>query len=88
MLSPVIALLSLSTLVTAHSWLHCTSHNNTGILAEMKANAWTTPEKDIDPLMPWFADLCHGWPRAKQNPGFWEYEGVEYLWNLPKAHAS
>jgi hypothetical protein len=35
--------------------------------------------------MPWFADLCHGWPRAKQNPGDWATEGIEYLWDLPAA---
>ena len=27
--------------------------------------------------MPWYADLCHGWPRAKHNPGMWTDEGVE-----------
>jgi hypothetical protein len=32
--------------------------------------------------MPWFADLCHGWPRAKQNPGDWIDETNFYLWDL------
>lgn len=32
--------------------------------------------------MPWFADLCHGWPRAKQNPGDWVDESTNYTWNL------
>jgi hypothetical protein len=32
--------------------------------------------------MPWFAYLCHGWPRAKQNPGNWIYETDHYLWDL------
>lgn len=36
----------------------------------------------IDPLMPWFAHLCHGWPRAKQNPGDWVDESSHYHWDL------
>lgn len=32
--------------------------------------------------MPWFADLCTGWPRAKQNPGDWIDESTNYLWEL------
>jgi hypothetical protein len=75
-------LLSLLPLAASHSWLHCTSHNNTGIYADMVANAKSSPEKDIDPLMPWYADLCHGWPRAKQNPGNWIDEGLECTFSL------
>lgn len=71
---------------SAHSWLHCTSHDNTDILEWMKTNA-TAHGSDhiIDPLMPWFADLCHGWPRAKQNPGDWVDETKNYLWDLQAA---
>jgi hypothetical protein len=32
--------------------------------------------------MPWYANLCHGWPRAKQNPGDWVDETKYYLWDL------
>ena len=32
--------------------------------------------------MPWYADLCHGWPRAKQNPGDWVDESINYIWDL------
>ncbi|KAI4934473.1 hypothetical protein J4E85_002330 [Alternaria conjuncta] len=35
--------------------------------------------------MPAFANLCHGWPRGKQNPGDWRDEGIEYIWDLPAA---
>jgi hypothetical protein len=38
--------------------------------------------------MPWFANLCHGWPRAKQNPGDWVDESDHYLWDLSKAASS
>ena len=34
----------------AHSWLHCTHHNNTGIKADMAAAAAETPPREIDPL--------------------------------------
>jgi hypothetical protein len=81
-----IASSTLLTLASAHSWLHCTSHDNTDILKWMKSNA-TAHGSDhvIDPLMPWFADLCHGWPRAKQNPGDWFDEIKNYLWDLQAA---
>jgi hypothetical protein len=36
----------------------------------------------IDPLMPWYANLCHGWPRAKKNPGDWVEESSWYVWDL------
>ncbi|KAH7406606.1 hypothetical protein DE146DRAFT_777944 [Phaeosphaeria sp. MPI-PUGE-AT-0046c] len=73
---------ALSTTI-AHSWLGCTDHENKYILEWMKSKA-TTHGKDhiIDPLMPWFAYLCHGWPRAKQNPGNWVDETNNYLWDL------
>jgi hypothetical protein len=73
-------------LASTHSWLHCTSHNNTNVLEWMKSNA-TAHASDhvIDPLMPWFADLCHGWPRAKQNPGDWVGETKNYAWDLQAA---
>jgi hypothetical protein len=32
--------------------------------------------------MPWYATLCHGWPRAKQNRGNWIEESTNYLWTL------
>ena len=32
--------------------------------------------------MPWFANLCHGWPRAKHNPGDWIDESSNYLWDI------
>ncbi|KAB2109434.1 hypothetical protein AG0111_0g399 [Alternaria gaisen] len=51
----------------------------------MAAAAAETPPREIDPLRPWYAELCHGWPRAKQNPGNWQDEGLEYLWDLPAA---
>ncbi|CAO2649705.1 Nn.00g009970.m01.CDS01 [Neocucurbitaria sp. VM-36] len=67
---------------SAHSWLHCTRHNNTGIRSDMEEAAAETPYREVDPLMPWFADLCHGWPRAKQNPGDWIEESSNYIWDL------
>jgi hypothetical protein len=41
----------------------------------------------VDPLMPWYAYLCHGWPRAKKNPGDWKEESEWYLWDLQKERA-
>lgn len=35
---------------SAHSWLHCTNHNNTGIRAEMAAAAIENPLAPVDPL--------------------------------------
>ena len=98
----LLALSSLST-TSAHSWLHCTKHDNKEILEKMKVSP-TTPvpsgqaqffnthpqkaaaagENPVDPVGPWFADLCHGWPRAKQNPGNWIKESDDYLWDLRK----
>ncbi|KAH9862406.1 hypothetical protein J1614_011061 [Plenodomus biglobosus] len=48
----------------------------------MIAASLENPPRTIDPLGPWFADLCHGWPRAKQNPGNWIDESTNYLWTL------
>lgn len=79
------ALLTLP-LTAAHSWVHCTSHNNTEILKLMKSNAKGYGNtKVVDPLMPWYAHYCLGWPRAKQNPGDWVDETVHYLWDIQKA---
>jgi hypothetical protein len=35
---------------SAHSWLHCTKHNNIGIKADMAAAAAETPPREVDPL--------------------------------------
>ncbi|KAF1942422.1 hypothetical protein EJ02DRAFT_312253, partial [Clathrospora elynae] len=72
-------------LAAPHSWLHCTSHNNTGIRADMAAAAAESPYREVDPLMPWYASLCAGWPRAKQNPGDWVNESTHYIWDLQRA---
>ncbi|KAF1916668.1 hypothetical protein BDU57DRAFT_548325 [Ampelomyces quisqualis] len=79
----ILAITFLLPLTIAHSWLGCTDHDNSEILNWMKTNA-TAFGKDhvIDPLMPWFAHLCHAWPRAKQNPGDWIDESSNYLWAL------
>ncbi|KAF2822348.1 hypothetical protein CC86DRAFT_300945 [Ophiobolus disseminans] len=82
--------LSVFSTASAHSWLHCTAlhctaHNNTGILADMKVTAAAENAPVIDRLMPWFANLCQGWPRAKQNPGNWTEETTNYLWDISKA---
>ncbi|KAH3946616.1 hypothetical protein HBH98_081710 [Parastagonospora nodorum] len=70
----------------AHSWVHCIDHDNKDILEWMKANATKYgKEMIIDPLMPWYAHLCHGWPRFKQNPGDWVDETITYLWDLEGA---
>jgi len=42
--------ITLLTTAAAHSWLHCTNHNNTGVKAEMAAAALETPPRTIDPL--------------------------------------
>ncbi|KAH6882934.1 hypothetical protein BKA58DRAFT_374160 [Alternaria rosae] len=41
---------TLFTTASAHSWLHCTNHNNTGIKAEMAAAAIENPLAPVDPL--------------------------------------
>jgi hypothetical protein len=41
---------TLFTTASAHSWLHCTKHNNTGIKADMAAAAAEIPPREIDPL--------------------------------------
>ncbi|CBX91230.1 predicted protein [Plenodomus lingam JN3] len=43
-------LLTLTSLAKSHSWLHCTAHNNTGILADMKAASLEDPPRTIDSL--------------------------------------
>jgi hypothetical protein len=32
--------------------------------------------------MPWYSYMCHGWPRAKENPGNWINESSNYVWNI------
>ncbi|KAJ4363949.1 hypothetical protein N0V83_009402 [Neocucurbitaria cava] len=51
----------------------------------MAKAAAETPYREVDPLMPWFAHLCHAWPRAKQNPGDWADESSTYAWDLSLA---
>lgn len=73
-------------LTSAHSWLHCTSHNNTIILQQMKDAAVQYGKSHIiDLLIPWFVQYFNSWPRAKYNPGDWVDETKNYLWNLPQA---
>ncbi|KAH8721587.1 hypothetical protein GQ44DRAFT_741803 [Phaeosphaeriaceae sp. PMI808] len=81
-----ITILALGHLSSAHSWAYCTSHDNSQILEWMKGNA-TEYGKDrvVDPLMPWFAHFCKGWPRSKQNPGDWIEETNTYLWDIQDA---
>jgi hypothetical protein len=50
------------------------------ILANSSQKAAAAGEDPVDPLMPWFAEYCHAWPRAKQNPGSWIEETDHYLW--------
>lgn len=66
--------------VSAHSWIECVNHDNSQILPWMQGNA--TQNVLIDPAMPWYANFCHGWPRAKQNPGNWIDESTNLVWNL------
>jgi len=33
-------------------------------------------------VQPEYAYFCHGWPRAKQNPGDWIEETNEYLYTV------
>jgi hypothetical protein len=76
------ALAAIASTATAHSWLGCVDHDNSRILPWMKGNATLAPPVLIDPLMPWFANFCHGWPRAKKNPGDWIDESTNYVWNI------
>jgi hypothetical protein len=84
-----ITILYLVAAPSAHSWLGCTSHDNNDVLEWVISNT-TVFGKDhiVDPLTPWFADLCHGWPRAKQNPGDWVDESSNYIWHISKTLSS
>ncbi|KAF2124588.1 hypothetical protein P153DRAFT_301965 [Dothidotthia symphoricarpi CBS 119687] len=84
-LTPVFYTLFFAASSCAHSWLHCTDHNDV-ILEWMKENATLyDPPREVDPLMPWFSHLCAGWPRAKHNPGFWADESTNYAWHISAA---
>ncbi|KAF2032782.1 hypothetical protein EK21DRAFT_109527 [Setomelanomma holmii] len=92
--SNTITTFSFLTLTAAHSWLSCTDHDNKNIIDWMKSNVTECvpvlpirPDCIVDPLMPWFAYLCKGWPRAKQNPGDWQDESSNYLWSINEATA-
>ena len=71
--------------VSAHSWLGCTDQDNKLILEWMKGNI-TEYEKPgdlvVDTFAPGLAPFCHGWPRAKHNPGDWIDESSNYLCDI------
>ncbi|KAJ4985159.1 hypothetical protein SVAN01_09386 [Stagonosporopsis vannaccii] len=78
-------LLGLTAAASAHSWLGCTDQDNKLILEWMKGNA-TEYQKPgdlfVDTFAPGLAVFCHGWPRAKHNPGNWIDESSNYLWDI------
>ncbi|EDU43639.1 predicted protein [Pyrenophora tritici-repentis Pt-1C-BFP] len=83
-----IVLASLLTITSAHSWLHCTSFNNTDLIKWMEGNATESNGKMIlDPIFPEWAHLCSGFSRYKANPGNWINESSAYAWS-PSIHNS
>jgi len=58
--------ITLFTTASAHSWLHCTNHNNTGIKADMAAAALATPQAPVDPL--YVYTLCSHVQLKEINP--------------------
>jgi hypothetical protein len=85
MVRPLPLLLSSATLAAAHSWLGCTDQDNSKILDWMQGNAtdYKAPgDLYVDTFAPGLAVFCHGWPRAKHNPGNWIDESSNYLWDI------
>jgi hypothetical protein len=77
----IVPFVSLISLATAHSWLGCTSFNNTNLIEWMQGNATeSNGAKILDAVQTEWAYLCAGWPRAKRNPGNWIAESSDYLW--------
>ena len=85
MIRPLPFLLGLTATAAAHSWLGCTDQDNAKILDWMKGNAseYRAPgDLYVDTFAPGLAVFCHGWPRAKHNPGNWIDESSNYLWDI------
>lgn len=78
----IAASLAATSLVSAHSWLMCTDQDNSQLRSWMEGNSTLSPPVIVDPAMPIWASLCHGWSRNKANPGNWIDESSNYVWNL------